>query len=626
MPVRNRDDSMKGRVIVPIAVVRARGGRRTRGWSELDASSWPPGSMARVGIHALHQASLIHPISTTLVSSIRGCLNCLVDSADLLRRPTHDLVASEVAVMLRAMQSELIKRAARPLLASKFSTALRALLSYAPDRLKDGSSLQAAIAEEAPRLFRRRHLPRNHLPPALGHVPHEDLEDLRKRTLQIVRSRQQALEHAIADEIERYERTVTFQNELLGRRIPRAAIGRVKSWLELLHQGSDTKAPSGEFDELLASILQILARTPAALDANGVPRMTFPSGTFLRSLKELQAYQFRKNSAPWFQATQRLPNVVLTSIFLLLLSETGWNIDSVGSLTIDRVNRTSTGGYRIQGYKAKTDDDTPVVDIHPSQQLAVKGLDLLIWNQAQLRSLGLLDASDRRLWFGWQRDAFEYTTDFVSRARVEAFCSRHALERFAPSSLRPLAAAATYLPQRDLEAVRVLLGHRDLRVTDGYLRDTLFWRMNESNILQYQRRIETTLTFWTGGSSLVESRKLNASDVDPSLIPSGDGGACAAPRTGPPTRPVSDGSSCPGFFCQEGAGCPNYRLLVTPETLEMALRTQRYYKSRWAELYRINPATFAHIHLQRLLYIHVLLAVVEDQRPDLLSKARGALA
>ena len=231
------------------------------------------------------------------------------------------------------------------------------------------------------------------------------------------------------------------------------------------------------------------------------------------------------------------------------------------------------------------------------------------------------------MWFGWQRDQFANITDFSSGKRVRAFCERHGLERFRPSGLRTLKAALTYLPQRDLEAVRVLLGHNDLAVTDAYLQDTLFFRMNEANMLKFQRRIETSITFAQGGDFLVAARQLDPRDIDAGLmLPTGDGGACSNPYIGPPGLTLEADEPCAGMHCQIGEGCPRYRLQIDECTLEMALRTRQYYKTRWSELHHGNPEAFSRLHLPRLLYMHVLLTVVHDRRPDLLHKAQEALA
>jgi hypothetical protein len=174
----------------------------------------------------------------------------------------------------------------------------------------------------------------------------------------------------------------------------------------------------------------------------------------------------------------------------------------------------------------------------------------------------------------------------------------------------------------------VLLGHADLITSDSYLENTLFFRLNEAMMLEFQRRIEATLTYAIGGENLLIQRSLASRHVDRTLllVPTGDGGACANFLDGPTLAPVEPQEPCSGLACHSGTGCKHYRLTVNATTLEMALRTRLYYRTRWRRLHDQNPATFTEMHLPRLLYTYVLLKIVRDQRPDLYAQAERALA
>lgn len=615
---------------IQITTYRLRSGRKSATVVTLDMGHWSPTSMVFVGASVLSQVSTIDPVTRTSVSSLKGGLDSLSQpTRRLLDKPASDLGRDDVVALLHAIESDLRDR---PDLshgrASKRSRAIRDLIMRGPDVLRDGSSLREAVVDYFPRLRRRPRLRRNDLPAAIAHQPHVDWDDLREKTLAIVQQRNERIQDAAIADLRQYETVVQQQKRWLEEPVPPEAYAAVATWHETSAKAHKiTRPPGVSLDAIAAVLLQLEAKDGRALDANGWPQGWHPTFSPLADLPGFKAYQYKASSAAWMHAQNRLPNAVLTAIFILILSHTGWNTGSVGSLTADDIHSLPQGGYQLQGYKAKTDDNTPKVDVPASARWTCKAISLLLWNNCQLRALGCIKNVDTRLWLGWQEDAFSNIVEFVATNRISAFCTRHGLERFKPSELRPLKAALTYLPQRDLEAVRVLLGHQDLGVTDGYLQDTLFFRMNEANMLQFQRRIETSLTFSEGGDALLARRGLNPRDIDHALlVPTGDGGACTDRYAGPPEANLAAGEPCAGLACQLNGGCPQYQLIVSDETLEMALRTQRYYRSRWQHLSRANPDAFARLHLPRLLYMHVLLSVVHTKRPDLLRRAQEALA
>ncbi|TCD18672.1 hypothetical protein E0D86_19725 [Pseudomonas sp. IC_126] len=611
--------------LVVFSVCRTRAGGIREGSSSLDASRWAQASILRQGIEALAHQSRLCPIDSTSISQIRQALKYLSESsAEMLNRSPTQLIERDIVAILHAMEADLstntkLTRES----ASKFSTALRRILTSGPDKLGDGNSLRGVVQEHFPRLRRRKRLPRNDLPSELALQRHVDWDDLVRQTHETLLNRQTAIEEAIAKEFYLYERIITQQNQWLAVPISQESRYKTVGWNRDKNKYLRAKP---EPALLAAVLLQQLEQHKPATDSTGLPEGVYPVCSVATAIEGVSAYQFRNSSAPWFQARYRLPNPVMVAIFIALLIHTGWNQSAVGSLTLSDITPQPQGGYQLQGYKGKTDDDTPVVDVFPSSRLVCKAISLLLWNHQQLKALNLIAPSELRLWFGWQIDGFKYTINFADALRIKRFCISHNLDKFTASEIRPLRSALTYLPQRDLEAVRVLLGHKHLLVTDGYLQNTLFFRMNEANMLQFQRRIETSLTYLSGGEHLVTERKLNHSDIDQNLLfPTGDGGACIDPYCGHPEENLEPGEPCAGTLCQSGTGCPNYRLTVTERTLEMALRTLRYYQSRWSNLYHINQAAFSRLHIPRLLYIHVLLSIVHEQRPDLLRKAEEKL-
>jgi integrase len=459
----------------------------------------------------------------------------------------------------------------------------------------------------------------------IAEISHLDLVDLREQAHKTLVDRKRAIEIAAAKEIEAYEAVLAEQEQLAAAPVSPRLSQEIESWLDV--RTVARPRPNCTEREFASIVLRRLIDCPPEL-VSGWPIGLREARFGLDSLPQYTAYRYKVRVWPWFYARHRLPNSLLVTAFILLLAHTGWNPASVGALTVDAITKLPTGGYRLQSYKSKTDDETPVSEVPRNLKLLCKAIDLLLWNYEQLTATNCIDPkTEKRLWFGWQEDGYKNVQNFISAARVTKWCERTGITPFLPSELRPLAAALAYLPQRDLEAVRVLLGHSNLQTTDGYLENTLFFRLNEAMMLEFQRRIETSIAYSQGGEAVLQSRGLQMRHLDAKLlIPTGDGGVCTDVMAGPIHRTHRKDEPCPGISCQTGNGCKHYRLTVTPTTLEMAFRTRLYYRSRWQSLWDANPTAFSRLHLPRLLYIYVLLRIVSDQRPDIYRRAEAAIA
>lgn len=602
---------------------------------ELDLSHWSAVSIFRKAI--LHHANIwkLDPPYYGKIDNLRVAISHLSEkSIDSLNQELGSLTREDVGTLLQGIDNDY---AAPSIESNEFANkcyfAIRGLLVQTPGLLKDGLSFAQAAG---PYIFKRRRWRRPqltlpNLPPELGTIPHTDLRDLRKQAEKSLLQRKRAIEQAAADDIRRYEATFALQTELFAAPPPARLASLINDWITPVDGRDSRPLPSCTPHQFAAVMLRRMRDMNPQLCPSGWPHgLRLPKSKLDWSqLPQAELYRHQFSFWPWFFLQQRLPNPVLTAVFILLLSHTGWNQGSVGSLTIDMITELPQGGYRLQSYKGKTDDHTPVSEVPRYLADHCKAIELLLWNYHQLVRLCVIDpAIEKRVWFGWQRDNFKTTIDVISRVRIDSLCTHNGITYFSPSELRPLRAALAYLPQRDLEAVRVLLGHTDLTTSDSYLENTLFFRLNEAMMLEFQRRIEATLTYAKGGEKLLIQRSLTSRHVDKKLllVPTGDGGACADFFDGPNFPPIESGVPCDGLGCHSGGGCKHYRLVVDEITLEMALRSRLYYRTRWQTLYETNPATFTMMHLPKLLYTYVLLRIVREKRPDLFAKAERALA
>lgn len=609
-------------------------GRVSMSTAELDLSAWPPTSLLRKAV--LHQVDVwkLNPPDTSKVGNLRNAIvNLNIPSTEFLNRNLDTLTREDVGALLQRIDENFADPSfSSNTVADKYYFAIRGVLTKMPGTLSDGLTFaQAASAYILNgRRWRKPQLPSAKLPPGLGHISHTDLVDLRKEVERSLQERKRSIEQGVASEIKAYEDVFALQTKL-AKDLPEASVGKlIGEWILFQRAKDPRPLPACVPLQFASVMLRRLADHPPQFTASGWPMgLRLPKSKLdWGQLPQAPEYRHQFSFWPWFFVRERLPNSVLTSIFILLLSHTGWNQGAVGSLTLDSISALPDGGYILQGYKGKTDDQTPVSEIPRYMKLLCKAIDLLLWNYHQLEHLGLINTTaEKRMWFGWQRDDFKTTLDVISETRIQAFCESHGIERFQPSELRPIKAALTYLPQRDLEAVRVLLGHVDLSTSDTYLESTLFFRLNEAMMLEFQKRIEASLTYAQGGEQLVARRSLSSRHVDSKLlVPTGDGGACANFFDGPKLMSAETEEPCAALACQSGNGCKHYRLVVDETTLEMAMRSRLYYRAHWLPLYEINPSAFSEMHLPRLLYIHVLLKLMKEQRPDLYAKAETALA
>ena len=599
---------------------------------EIDISGWAPTSLfRRAMIHQVAIWKLTLPSSDAVYRVRRAIPHLSEQSRTLLNLELAQLTREDVARLLQSLDNDFAAPSIESDdLADNSYFAIRQLAVRLPGALKDGLTFEQAAKPHIlnNRRWRKFQLPPNNLPPVLGHISHTDLRDLRQKTETELQSRKTSIEQAATREIEAYELIFSLHNDLLAEQLDQQTAITIEEWATCAKL-DDRPFPLCMPRQFAAVLLRVIRDHPPPLDASGFPRnLRLPRSKLdWAQLPQVQRYRFSYSLWPWFFVQQRLPNDVLTAIFVLLLSHTGWNPSSIGSLTIDSITQLPQGGYRLQGYKSKTDDQTPVSEVPRYLKAQCKAIDLLLWNHHQLGRLGILETTrERRVWYGWQAN-FETTSDVISPQRIERLCKRHEIDYFTPSELRPIKAALTYLHQRDLEAVRVLLGHTDLVTSESYLENTLFFRLNEAMMLEFQRRIEATLTYATGGDDLLLRRSLLNRHVDRTLllVPTGDGGACANFFDGPGVTQAEPDEPCAGLACQSGTGCSHYRLIVNVTTIEMALRTRLYYRSRWQRLCDNNPVTFSQIHLPKILYMYVLLRIVRERRPDLYAQAEMSL-
>jgi hypothetical protein len=290
---------------------------------------------------------------------------------------------------------------------------------------------------------------------------------------------------------------------------------------------------------------------------------------------------------------QRLCSRELLAIYLLLLVRSAWNSRSLLSLTTDRIKPVD-GGVAIQGYKSKTDDDTPEVIIESNDHIAFESIQLLLWNQQQLKRLGFLDGAETRLWFSWSNHGHLYSEQFIGfQSLLTQFQERYQLPRFSPDQIRAQRLAQIAIGPRTPELARALAGHRSLSTTGHYLDSPLLRRFNSAINLEFQRQFEATLRYRLKDHNQLFAENLEHHRVNNRLLVSVSGGtSCVAPLD-PPDSSYKIGPLCGGTHCHDGPnGCANRRLIIDNARMVELARARHYIRTYWAQHLQENPSTF----------------------------------
>ncbi len=303
-------------------------------------------------------------------------------------------------------------------------------------------------------------------------------------------------------------------------------------------------------------------------------------------------------------------------MFLLLLIKTGWNVGAVAHLSQKSIAKLANGSYEIQSSKFKTDDETPKVVISKADKYLKMCLSLLEWNRLQLIKYGLVAEDKENIWFGWQ-ESYEQPYYPIEKNRLKLFFERHNLPRIKPSDIRPLKSSFDYLNNTDLELIRLALGHNHMDTTLGYLQDNLIYQLNESRILEFQKRLEATIAHLTSSEEDFCIRGFDNRNVHSSIF------FKSHESTSQSGENLLKGAK--DFLSSLGGLGNEETTIISAHTVTQALLLKRFYLLRWKSLYDKNNEKFVRNHLHIIIYIHVFLRITRERRPLLSNQIEMSL-
>lgn len=573
----------------------------------------------------LGSKSAVKPVAYTFAHKIQHALELLSTSRYLLcTTPAARLSSKRAADALRNLEGD-INQSTTWSTRTKVGVcqAFRWLLNVGG--LLIGEYPASEIIRRTPRQTRNpRHLEgaRNPVRILLSKDPVElernALEDLSGALDEYVA----AAERELNDYAELCELQDRMQAQAMDRYGPRDERSRIAAALDAVRllQASQRQLTADEVGMLLALYEETASNSDVAsvygFDAPCVAAARMPD------LPMLQRYRMGSTLTPWWHARFRLPNSVLTAIYVLLVARTAWNVSSVGDLTLASLCPAPDQVEFLKSSKTKTDDDTPTYRVEKTDVGLRRSVALLVWNLQRLKKLGLVLEDDDRLWFGWQKNGYKDQFNPVSTKLLQQFISRQSITHRPLSSLRNLKAQVLYLEHGDIQAVRQLLGHRDLPTTLEYLSSTVIFQLNEQLILRFQQELDNTLAF-LADEPLSKKRRPHVDLVNTDLLvrTTGDGGYCDDPCDSPAPNIQKTGAECDGLWCHAFGRCKHYHLRVTVHSLLDAARTYRFYADRWGHLLAENPERFQKVHIPRLVFLLLVLRAAKEAEPGMFAIA-----
>ena len=614
----------------PIAI-SIHGRSPTKKWTgtfTIDAPTISRRSWVGQALSTLYSKSAVKPVAYTSAHKIQHALQLLSTSRYLLCTvPAARLSSRSGAEALRSLEND-INQSKTWSTRTKVGVcqAFRWLLNVG--ELLIGECPASEIILRNPRQTRNpRHLDQGTRAPGRISLS-KDPSELERNVLDDLSGALNEYVAAAERELNDYAELCQLQDRMQAQAMDRFGPGNQESRIAAalnavpLLQASQRQLTSDEVGMLLALYEETAGKRNDAsaygFDAPCVKAARMPE------LPLLERYRMSRSLAPWWYARFRLPNSVLTAIYVLLLARTAWNVSSVGDLTLASLCPAPNQIEFLKSSKTKTDDDTPTYRVEKTDVALRRAIALLVWNLQRLKELGLVSEDDDRLWFGWQRKGHKNQFNPVGIKLLQQFRSRQEITHRPLSSLRNLKAQVIYLEQGEIQAVRQLLGHRDLLTTLEYLASTVIFQLNEQLILRFQQELDDTLVF-LADKKIGNKRRPHVHLVNADLlVRTGDGGYCNDPCDSPSPNIQKTGTECDGLWCHAFGRCKHYELRVTVDSLLDAARSYRFYADRWSDLLDENPDRFHKVHIPRLLFLLLVLRAAKEAEPDMFATAMSS--
>lgn len=448
--------------------------------------------------------------------------------------------------------------------------------------------------------------PGTETPHPVGAIPFTSAEDLRAKTEAKIAATLRQIEAAAVSELDEHAARSALLDRLLR---PIEVEPALLSRIEQLCSNPEVNEPPSWLGAVAPAMLaaayhRICSR---ALTGLGGARfhLTCHRGKDVVDWLSAQGYVVGYMDLGYDMLGSRLLDLqTLQACLVILQKHTGWNVNAVLEMGEAGIEPNGKGGYVIQGYKARIGEETPFVEILPSDEAPRRAIELLLDRLAAMRQLGWISSSEGRLWLNGRYARGGRLQQYVGWAKtLKTFIQKYGLPNFSAEQLRVEVLGLRGVEKGGLEAARHTAGHARLSTTASYLDQILLQRTNSAYSLEFERRLEGSVRFRMGTDKEFDVSK----DL---LYPIGDGTSCSDPRN-PPDPAFLDRAICPGKECHRGAGCANRRLVFDEDRIEEVFRTKCFYEENWRDLQSGNRDQFVALHLPAMLVNLALVQILE---------------
>ncbi|MDP9691368.1 UNVERIFIED_ORG: hypothetical protein J2W82_005059 [Pseudomonas mohnii] len=370
------------------------------------------------------------------------------------------------------------------------------------------------------------------------------------------------------------------------------------------------KSPSSRTTRILneypaESILAVFRKGVLQHDQPMIRNGTFRLHRLSRNFAAIGILGGPVNLRQTFFSPERLTAIELQAIFILLLCRTGWNQDALVAMDRDGITRSQDGfAYVLQGFKEKTDDDTPAVFIEKIETDVIYAIELLVWNFEQLHLFSLIPVSSRKIWHSWT--TFDQIPERQS-TRIQMtpmdFIGRNNLFEFSLSQIRRTVLCLDAYKSKSFETARRRGGHSQLGTTGRYLDQFITRNISSSVNFQFQTDLENKVIF------NINSRQISVNN----WRSIGDGSSCVDPYTGLYSD-RSAGLICSAEHCHKNEGCPQRRILIDEEQILNIIRTREYYFNNWQRLRSENQERFNVVVAPKIAFNDALYGYIKNSR------------
>jgi len=452
--------------------------------------------------------------------------------------------------------------------------------------------------------------PRSSYP--IGATPFDTVRQLRAEMAETLRRDLQNVKDACCEELKLF----SVERDYLTSVGEMAIDLDVNFWLDKFKKGSlhrgKQKGPGQDFyglirdqPEVVLSLYVKIAAITSTAGANEGGLSFEGSEQIVQALlepREAPIIRFRQYISLPFRACSR----EIFAALLLVQSYTGWNISSVLQMDINDLEDMPKKGdkaFVIQGFKTKTDEQTPRFVVEPNMLELRYSLSIVKWNYTQLKTYQFLDPDETRIWFGWSQGNKIHDQLMMGHQRwLVEFCDRYGLPRFSYEQVRTQVLASAYSSTGSHELTRHIAGHASLYSTAHYLDQLLLARMNSAINVEFARRIEHTIIY-----NFEQASSQHESEGEPT----GDGTTCSDPKN-PPDLSFFDGEQCDARSCHVGDGCKNRKIILDLDRLHELVRKRCYFRENWQRLHSENPHAFEKYIFPNFIFVERLCFLIEN--------------